>query len=336
MLFYQVNKLLCRRYIINKLLRNNHNNVSSTKVLYPLKSRALIKITGKDASNFLQGLITNDMRHFEEGAKSIYAMFLNNKGRVLYDTLIYSWNNEESFMIECDKNISSLLQKHLKIYKLKRKVDIEDVEKDFSLWACTFSPQSDDNVPKLENLSIFKDPRLTDLGFRIITPSSIDIATIAKHFGNDLVTNNESDYKYLRYKLGVSEGSDDLPPGTSFPLEANCDYLHGVSFHKGCYIGQELTARIHHTGVVRKRIMPIRFTAAVADHIERDSVISASKDPKSKLGKLKGVINNYGLGLVRIKEALDAKTLNIGNYSAEPLKPSWWPFEAPKEISKSE
>lgn len=334
MLSCQVNRLLCKRYVINQFLRNKHD-VSPAKVLYPLKSRTLIKINGHDAAAFLQGLITNDMKHFEEGAKSIYAMFLNNKGRVLYDTLIYRWNNEDTFLIECDKNVTSLLLKHLKIFKLKRKVEIEDSTNEFNLWAFISSTGLDE-ISNLNHSSIFKDPRLSDLGFRIISPANIKDGHMAENLGKDVTENDENAYKYLRYKLGVSEGSDDLPPGTSFPLEANCDYLHGVSFHKGCYIGQELTARVHHTGVVRKRIMPIKFTQTVSEDIEKDSVISSSKDSKSKLGKLKGVINDYGLGLIRIKEALDAKTLNVGNYSAEPLKPSWWPFEAPKEVSKIE
>lgn len=335
MIFKQVNKILNNRYVTNQFLRNV-NTETSAKVLYPLSSRALLKIAGQDASAFLQGLITNDMTHFEEGAKSMYAMFLNNKGRVMYDTLIHKWDTDESFLIECDKKLITLLQKHLKIYKLKRKVEIVDVDKDFKTWVL-IQPESN-TLPQLKNnVNIYKDPRLADLGYRIISSANTKDSHIVDIIGKDIVSkDNEDGYKYLRYKLGVSEGAEDLPPGTSFPLEANCDYLHGVSFHKGCYIGQELTARIHHTGVVRKRIMPVKFSQSISEDIEKDSVISASNNPKSNFGKLKGVINNYGIGLIRIKEALEAKVLMVGNYSVEVLKPAWWPLEAPKEIQKNE
>ncbi|CAH2094541.1 unnamed protein product [Euphydryas editha] len=335
MIHKQVNKLLNNRYVTNQFLRNV-NTETSAKVLYPLRSRALLKIAGQDASAFLQGLITNDMKHFEEGAKSMYAMFLNNKGRVMYDTLIHKWDNDESFLIECDKKLISLLQKHLKIYKLKRKVEIEEVDKDFKIWAL-IQPETT-TVPEIKNdVNIYKDPRLADLGYRIISSTDTKVSHIIEMIGKDIVPkDNEDGYKYLRYKLGVSEGAEDLPLGTSFPLEANCDYLHGVSFHKGCYIGQELTARIHHTGVVRKRIMPVKFNQSITKHIEKDTVISAVNNSKSNLGKLKGVINNYGIGLIRIKEALDAKVLRVSNYSVEVLKPAWWPLEAPKELQKNE
>lgn len=337
MIFYQVNRIIGKSQIINQYLRRFHNTtVSPAKVLYPLRSRSLLKIKGQEASVFLQGLITNDMKHFDDGARSMYAMFLNNKGRVLYDTLIHRWTEEESFMIECDKRVLDQLQKHLKIYKLKRKVLIEDVNNELMLWALISS-----TLPEISDIkstiTVYNDPRLAELGSRVISPLNLQVSDIVKALGGDaIVEDDETGYRYLRYKLGVSEGAEDLPPGSSFPLEANCDYLHGVSFHKGCYIGQELTARVHHTGVVRKRIMPIKFNQQISENIDLNTVISASNNPKSNLGKLKAVMNDHGLGLIRVKEALDAKVICIDKYSAEPLKPSWWPMEAPKEIQKNE
>ncbi|XP_072930023.1 putative transferase CAF17 homolog, mitochondrial [Epargyreus clarus] len=330
MIFYQVNNFLRRRFTANQILRYVHNEVTA-KALYPLEGRKLLKMKGEDASIFLQGLITNDMKHFEEGARSMYAMLLNNKGRVLFDTLIHKWEADNSFIIECDKDIAAQMQKHLKLYKLKRLVEINDINEELRLWVLT--KDSSESKSKLKDIAVYKDPRLTDLGFRIISPAQMQGAEVLDRLEENevKVESNEDGYKYLRYKLGVSEGAKDLPPGTSFPLEVNCDYLHGVSFHKGCYIGQEVTARVHHTGVVRKRIMPLKFSKAVTDNLEMDSVISVSNNPKSNLGKLKGVINDYGIGLLRVKEALEASTLNIGSYSVEVCKPNWWPIEAPKE-----
>ncbi|KAM3962447.1 putative transferase CAF17 homolog, mitochondrial [Aphomia sociella] len=332
MIFYnQLNRLFVKSHLTKRLLRHAHSEQNS-RILYPLESRKLLKIKGNDAPVFLQGLITNDMRHFEEGARSMYAMFLNNKGRVLYDTLIHKWN-DEAFMIECDKNVLSMLHKHLKIYRLKRLVDIEDVSDHFRLWVLVSANEKADKIidPKSE-VDIYKDPRLSDLGYRVLSSNSIKDTQLVEIIGNDVkIEQNENGYKYLRYKLGVSEGADDLPPASSFPLEVNCDYLHGVSFHKGCYIGQELTARVHHTGVVRKRIMPLKFKETINELIEKDTTISIAGQTKSNVGKLRSYFQDYGLGLVRIKEALDAKNLTISKHTIEVVKPTWWPIEAPKE-----
>lgn len=98
------------------------------------------------------------------------------------------------------------------------------------------------------------DPRLNELGWRIFVPREKSNSFSPK----DIAISTESSYTKLRYALGVAEGVKELPSAACFPLESNGDYLHGISFHKGCYLGQELTARTHHTGVVRKRIMPFR------------------------------------------------------------------------------
>lgn len=328
----QVNSLLTKRNVIRHLFRCEHTKFDKT--LHPLKSRKILKICGPDAPTFLQGLITNDMKHLEEGAKSIYAMFLNNKGRVLYDTLIHKWEDPNCFMIECDTKVFNDVHKHLKMFRLKRKVDLNDVSEDFAVWAL-ISPdweQAKDYEPSPDaDVNIYKDPRLQELGHRVIALKGMRGKDIAVTTGVDVdVKIDEDQYKYLRYTLGVTEGSEELLPGTTFPLEMNCDYLHGVSFHKGCYIGQEVTARTHHTGVVRKRIMPLKFTGVISDW-KKDSVISNILQPKSNLGKLKGVVLDHGIGLLRIRESLDAEALSVDGNPAKLIKPDWWPKEAPKE-----
>lgn len=330
---YQVNKSFIKQ-ILARQYKHKVPNVIQLKILYPLESRKLLKVSGNDAPLFLQGLVTNDMQHFEEGANSMYAMFLNNKGRVLYDTLIYKWEGNDSFLIECDRNVHTSLLKHLKLYKLRRNVDIGDVSEEFRLYTLVIPTEAtvDTTLHPKKNVNIFKDPRLADLGHRVVVTSKADNSYIENLLGEGTtIASNEIGYKYLRHKLGVSEGADDLPPGVCFPLEANCDYLHGVSFHKGCYIGQELTARVHHTGVVRKRILPLQFSDIVEDDIEKDSEITVDNEKKSNVGKFKSCVNDYGLGLVRIKEALEATALKIGNYTLKAVKPDWWPKEAPKD-----
>merc|ERR1712013_945006 len=131
-------------------------------------------------------------------------------------------------------------------------------------------------------------------------------------------------YILHRCKLGVAEGSDDMPQGKCTPLEHNLDYMNGVSFHKGCYIGQELTARTHHTGVIRKRILPLRLSqAASEDDVEQGLKNGAGKS----VGKLIAVEGNLGLGVVRLKEGLDNPTITLGKVEVTVKRPSWWPKE---------
>ncbi|XP_060805369.1 putative transferase CAF17 homolog, mitochondrial [Amyelois transitella] len=213
MLLNQVNRFAIKRSFLNQFYRCTHTK--NTNVLYPLESRRLIKVKGKDAPVFLQGLITNDMRHFDEGAQSMYAMFLNNKGRVLYDTLIHKWETDDSFLIECDKNVTSLLQKHLKLFKLKRSLDIVDMNQDFRIWSL-ISPTSepiDVKPDQKSTVKLYKDPRLVDLGYRVLTSPALKGSEVAERIGENIKTEeNEDGYKYLRYTLGVGEGAEDLVP----------------------------------------------------------------------------------------------------------------------------
>lgn len=334
MLFGQVNRLFAQTHIVRRLLQYSRNERYST-ALVQLRSKKLLKVSGPDASDFLQGLITNDMGHFDDGAKCMYAMFLNNKGRVLYDSLIYKWD-ENSFLLECERSVFTLLLRHLSLYKLKRNISFNDASAGYDVWTLispvntplpeiTFDPKS--------HINLFADPRLKELGCRLITLNSLKAATLAELFGKDVILKDEDVYRYARYKLGVGEGPCELPPGSCFPLEVNCDYLHGVSFHKGCYIGQELTARIYHTGVVRKRLMPLRFIEIidVLESLDKEEAIVLERNSRAKIGVLRGFVHDFGIGLLRIKDAIEAGTVKMNNYTAEVIKPTWWPVEAPKE-----
>ncbi|KYQ52540.1 hypothetical protein ALC60_08401 [Trachymyrmex zeteki] len=227
-------------------VRHSSTQVDS-KTLERLIDRSILRVRGNEASTFLQGLITNDMKHLDEGAPSIYTLFLNIRGRVMCDAIVYKSEESNLYYVECDSQTVDSLQRHLKMYRVRRKIDIEHVGDKLNV--CKF----------VDNVMIYEDPRLPDLGLRILAESQIGRNEIIKHLDADIPPSESlGDYKAFRYKLGIGEGMHDLPPGKALPLEINCDYLHGVSFHKGCYIGQELTARTYHTGVVRKRLMPLK------------------------------------------------------------------------------
>lgn len=333
-------------------------------VAEPLEQRGLVRVAGEGAYGFLQGLMTNDISHIQSGISSMYSMFLNTRGRVVYDTIIYQSAERGVLYIECDSSVTSLLAKHLKVYRLRKQVSI-DIEDGFKVWS-VYDPSinqsqkpvnlvdnirdhllgkvlpceelelskkerrdgfSINSISSKNNVLIFRDPRISELGLRVVCPSNEDVTKL-------LGVGRGSSYRYLRYSLGVGEGVLDLPPDECFPLEANCDYLHGVSFHKGCYIGQELTARVYHTGVVRKRLMPLVLDSPITEsNAKKQEVLNENK---KAVGKVRGVDGLAALGILRISEVLSAKSLILCSTNVKTIRPSWWPKQAPKELESKE
>ncbi|XP_071450663.1 putative transferase CAF17 homolog, mitochondrial, partial [Hetaerina americana] len=317
-----------------------------------LSNRSIVRVSGSDAVDYLQGLITNDMKHLsddpvstKEGRqhlRAMYCMFLDARGRVILDSIIYrvltkNKNDEltDIFYVECDSEMSATLLKHLKLYKLRKRVDISQISDELDVWV-KFCPDVAESERassylfeeiKSQGSLAFRDPRLHSLGVRILCPKG-DFNKTA-----NVQILESGHYRVHRYRLGVGEGMNDIPPGNSFPLEANCDYLHGVSFHKGCYVGQELTARTHHTGVVRKRLMPLSLPNSFVQMSEA-SIVDTSTS--KVVGKLRGVTDVggkcVGLGLLRVAEVLRAPSLKLGESEVKTEKPFWWPEEAPKEL----
>ncbi|KAK4030394.1 hypothetical protein OUZ56_023393 [Daphnia magna] len=287
-----------------------------------LKERGIVKVSGTDTGPFLQGLMTNDIRHLDEKNKySMYCMFLNTQGRILYDAIIYSPDESGSYLIECDTECLQPLVKHLSMFRVRRKITVT-VEEKMKPWVLFDQPPEDLS----KEVILSKDPRVKELGWRVVIDSSKSVSQLIKN----LCVEKTDRYTELRYQLGIGEGHRDMPPGTCFPLEYNCDYLHGVSFHKGCYLGQELTARTYHTGVIRKRLMPVVFQQP-PDPVHLETTVTDENG--SRVGKLRGHLHGtiYGVGLLRIQQALSASQLKIGTNSINTHRPTWWPIEAPKD-----
>lgn len=243
---------------------------------------------------------------------------------MLYDSIVYKTStpdpDKEAFLIECDISVANNLAKHLKLYRVRRKIDIA-VTDEHDIWHFGGSAKE---VKTSDNLTIAADPRVKSFGNRIVSSKNLNIREAI----GEVQEGSLEDYTVDRYKLGICEGVIDLIPEKSLPLESNCDYMHGVSFHKGCYIGQELTARTHHTGVVRKRLMPLTFERSLK--FKLDEPVDLKNEEGQALGKVRNVIGQHGLGLLRIEQVLAAKQLNLNENLCRTEKPSWWPIEAEK------
>lgn len=318
-------------------MHSNLRSRSYSVTFEQLKSRSILRLQGVDSESFLQGLITNDVNRFDLGDKSLYAMFLNASGRVLYDSLIYRVASKNDFLIECDRSVVESLRNHMNLFRVRKKVQISIPE--YLVWAA-FSTENNTNEENLpcavikpddKIIAVCEDPRSKLLGYRLIVDKGVNEEYIKEKF---LPFNNfDNSVSYLEHRciVGVGEGVVEFPQGKCFPMECNCDYMHGISFDKGCYIGQELTARTYHTGVIRKRLMPLIFEAST-DHNLREGVEINSIDG-AVVGKLRRMIGRVGLGLLRVEKVLDNQRLVIQDkYFCAAFRPSWWPEERKKNV----
>lgn len=248
-----------------------------------------IKVHGPDASKFLNGLITNKVH--DQHKLGFYCGFLNAKGRVLADSFIYpNHGNEQEFIIECDPNVGDRLLSSLKKYKLRSQVKLERVNdmKTWSLWDDTELPHQLGSLDKVYNKKIpinALDTRSGTFALRMILPeaqSPVDVLSSA-FINNELDESTQDAYKIRRMMLGIPEGPDEFTPEKSLPLEYCMDYMGGVDFEKGCYVGQELTIRSHHHGVVRKRVIPVVLTDS-ADIETQDLEFNPDADYKDYSG----------------------------------------------------
>lgn len=202
-----------------------------------LPDRGVVAVTGEDARTFLDNIITNDMDLLDK-QEAIFAGLLSPQGKILFDFFVVK--DKDGFLLDVAKDKAADLVKRLSMYKLRAKVVIAEVADAFVevRW-----PQS--NVG-------FEDPRKAGLGGRGIMTSPVVFDTAAYDA-----------YHARRIALGVPEGGKDYAFGEAFPHEALFDQLNGVSFTKGCYVGQEIVARMEHRGTARKRIVRVNGTGGL-------------------------------------------------------------------------
>ena len=199
--------------------------------MYILKDRAIIEVTGVDRRDFLQGLITNDINLLDQNT-IIYSFFLNANGRYFADFFICA--NADYYWLDCHiSQIDNIIAK-LNLFKLRSQVSI----------------RKNTEIAVIFNLNNqgFSDPRLQDFGYRNYVV--IDNNT-------EYPSDDQSNYHQRRFQFNLVEGCYDLTVDKSFPLEFGFDNFKAISYKKGCYIGQETTARTHYRGQVRKKI--VRF-----------------------------------------------------------------------------
>ena len=205
----------------------------------PLSDRAILSLSGPDTLTFMQGLITADI-HTLKDKGIIYSLMLTPQGKFLYDFFITQ--NGDEILLDCAAVKYEEIAKKLAMYKLRSNVVIRQVRDEWAVLA-VFASRDD---------CAYFDPRCIGLGLRAILRKDY-----VQEFIKDHALTLSDQYQNLLYELTIPEAETDLIPDKSFPLEFGLDALNAISFDKGCYIGQELTARTKHRGVVRKKLYKV-------------------------------------------------------------------------------
>ena len=290
------------------------------KYIYILEDRGLLFINGADVKEFLQNLISNDIKKVSE-SNSCFASLLTPQGKFLYDFLIIKHKN--GYFIDCEKKQADNLFKQLNSYKLRSKIEIMNLSNEFVVGAfsrekfLSFSEAKD--IPgstfKYEEDSILLDPRHKDLGGRIIINLEKLNLSLKKL---ELKTENIEEYYDFSFKLGIPQKNMDKLQNKLFGIECNFEELNGIDFKKGCYIGQENTSRIKLRSRLNKRLLPVEI---IKGSLKEGSSIMLYDNV---IGKV--LINDkHNFAIIKIA----SKDFNFNNtYKSETaeikiLKPDW-------------
>jgi folate-binding protein YgfZ len=229
------------------------------KNVYILDDRAILYLNGEDTKEFLQNLISNDINKVSK-ANTCFASLLSPQGKFLYEFIIIK--HKSGYLVDCEKSQADELYKQLSIYKLRSKVEILNLSNEFVVAAfshekfLTFDEAQDVSgfTLKYREDPIFLDPRNKQLGARLIINLEKLYLSLKKL---DLHDTNLSEYYSFSHKLGIVPKDLNKLQNKLFGIECNYEELNGIDFKKGCYVGQENTARIKLKNKLSKRLLPI-------------------------------------------------------------------------------
>jgi folate-binding protein YgfZ len=268
-----------------------------------LTDRGVLAISGDDSREFLQGLITNDIRK-ASAEHALFAALLSPQGRFLHDFFIIE--REGKLLLETQKDRIGDLIKRLKMYRLRSKVEFTEVPQ---LQVAAVWGEESDKWQVASGSIMYADPRLPELGSRILLP---EVPTFVGTPG---------DYDRHRISLGVPEGAKDLIVDRSILLEYGYDELHAIDFAKGCYVGQEVTARSKHRATLRK------FIHKVHSFTPLPPVDSKILWAEREVGIMRSSTSDIGLALLQVSEVQRATEADLPLHCGETIisceLPAW-------------
>ena len=287
-----------------------------------LSERGLITVGGPDRKEFLQGLISNDIEQVSP-ERAIWAALLTAQGKYLHDFFIVEI--DDVFYLDCEAERLMDLGQRLSRFKLRAEVDL-GIADGFGVWACYGTEalaradlESEPGIAKsLAEGTVYCDPRISDIGARAV----LSVKSAGAYWQKlGIEPGSAADYDRLRISLGLPDGSRDMVVEKAILLENNFDPLHGVDWNKGCYIGQELTARTKYRGLIKKRLIPVEITGDTPE--TGTQVTSDGRDA----GEVRSLAGGLALALIR-RDKLDLSVeqgvpLVAGNATLTPRLPEW-------------
>ncbi len=288
--------------------------------VYILEDRGLLYINGDDAKEFLQNIITNNIENVSED-RSCFSVLLTPQGKYLYDFIIIK--HKSGFLLDCEKEIIDDLYKKLNLYKIRSKVEILNLSNEFvvaSLSKEKFleienSKDKEGSTIKFREDPIFLDPRSKELGARLIINLE-KLYLSLKKLGLEISEVDE--YYNHSHLLGIPQVDTKYLQDKIFGIECNFEELNGIDFRKGCYVGQENTARIKLKDKLNKRLFAIKV---LEGQINSEEITFKNKN----IGRL--LINNkYPFALFKLEnKKFDFDIdLKCGDAKIKALKPYWF------------
>jgi len=280
----------------------------------PLGDRGMLEVAGADRVAFLQGLVSNDVAKAAAGAP-VYAALLTAQGKYLHDFFVVALG--DALYLDGERARLGDLQRRLSLYKLRSKVTLTDASAKFVVVAAW----DDGAAAKLDVAAgaakpfaggvAYIDPRLSALGVRFLMPAGRESDIAAAGFARV----DTAAYDRYRLALGVPDGSRDLEIEKSILLENGFEELNGVDFAKGCYMGQELTARTKYRALIKKRLVPVKVDGTLpppGTPVMRDG---------EEVGELRSGADGVALAMLKL-DAL-AGPLTAGGAKLTPQPPAW-------------
>ena len=286
-----------------------------------LPDRGVVKVAGDDARGFLNGLLTSDIDRVTPDNAG-FAALLTPQGKIIMDMIVAEAPGQDGggFFLDVPKALAKTCVDRLNFYRLRAKVIVEDLSEALGVMAAW------EGEAATEYGLCYRDPRLPALGVRVILPPHL-AAEAAADLGATLVP--AATFEAHRIALGIPRGGLDFIYGDAFPHEADMDQLHGVDFHKGCFVGQEVVSRMEHRGNVRTRIVPVAYEGFAPD--AGAAVMAAEK----QVGTFGSSAGGRALATLRLDRAEDALTaghvLVAGAVTLRLVKLDWLRFALPGE-----
>lgn len=292
--------------------------ITSSPIVAVLPHRAVLAISGADRHTFLQGLVSNDVDRVTP-EQAVWAAFLTPQGKIIHEFMIAE--ADDTLLLDVEAERLDDLRTRLSRYKLRAKVQIE-ARPDWVVAAVFAGGEAALGLPAEPGAAkafgggvAFADPRLAEAGARVLVPSADALAELGGTQGS------VEDWDRQRLRLGLPDGSRDIEPEKGFLLEYGFDELHGIDFKKGCYVGQETTARMKWKHLTKKRLLPVVI----------DGPLPAPGTPVTtaegaSVGEVRSGLAKDGesLALAVIKlDALEKAPLTAGEATVTVVRPAW-------------